>query len=295
MKDDNLNINYLDNINIKFLEHILKELPSNIFFKDKDCKYVFATHYWRHLKVDDSNTWDIKGKTDLEIRKDTENAKKSLETDKRIIETGVGETYIIEINQDNIIEYLEIIKNPVYDSNGNIMGIVGLINDVTEKVLQEKKLEYMARQDQLTGLYNRSYLEYFYKNENKENIYPLSIIVADCNRLKLINDNYGHIVGDEYIKKSASIMRIALPDSSYVFRIGGDEFLALVPNTDKEKATKYVNKMNELCKSIKVKEETISVAYGINTVTSFKDDLSKDIAEADKSMYIVKEKMHSEM
>ena len=69
-----------DNVNIdwEFIETILKELPSNIYFKDTQCRYLFCTHYWNHIVHDDTEAWSIRGKTDMEIRKDKENARKAL-------------------------------------------------------------------------------------------------------------------------------------------------------------------------------------------------------------------------
>ena len=151
-------------IDYDLFKKILKEIPSNIFFKDREGRYVFSTHYWRHLQGAEDPSWDIAGKTDLEIRKDKENAKLAMEQDREIIRTGKGVSYVIEVNQDGVKEYLELIKNPVRDDDGNIIGIVGLINNVTEKILLKKKLEKFAHTDMLTGLFNRHYLDDWISN-----------------------------------------------------------------------------------------------------------------------------------
>lgn len=280
---------------LKMLETILQEIPSNIFFKDKECRYVFATHYWRHLKRDEDNeNWDIKGKTDLEIRKDVENAKHAYEMDKQILETGKGITYITKIEQDGITEYLELIKNPVFDETGQVIGIVGLINDVTEKVLLEQKLEALATKDQLTGLYNRSYLDRWIKEINSKELYPLSIIFADCNHLKQINDEYGHIAGDKYITTTVEVMKNNLPENSYLFRIGGDEFLVLLPNTDESLTKKYIEEIKQLCSRININQQELSVAFGSKTIDEYVDDLLPYIELADNEMYQNKIKMHKQ-
>lgn len=166
-------------IDYDLFKKISREIPSNIFFKDTECRYVFATHYWRHLNRDGDSSWDIAGKTDLDIRKDKENALLAMEQDKEILKTGKGVSYVIEVNQDGYTEYLELIKNPVRDDDGKIIGIVGLINDVTEKVKLEKELENYARTDLLTGLFNRHYLEYWLVNSLNTGLYPLCVISAD--------------------------------------------------------------------------------------------------------------------
>lgn len=85
-----------DNANIdwEFIETILKELPSNIYFKDTQCRYLFCTHYWNHIVHDDTEAWSIRGKTDMEIRKDKENARKAYEEDKKLLKTGIGCKYV---------------------------------------------------------------------------------------------------------------------------------------------------------------------------------------------------------
>lgn len=290
--------NYFDNLDLdKFdgnlLENILKELPSNIFLKDRECRYIFATHYWRHLKIDkDVNNWNIKGKTDLEIRKDAENAKKAYEIDKQIIETGMGVTYTIKIEQDNITEYLEVIKKPVFDSNSNVIGIVGLINDVTQKVIQENQLQTLANIDHLTGLFNRCYLDSWLKNLKDESLYPITLIMADCNNLKKINDENGHLFGDEYIKKSASIMKAVLPEKSLIFRMGGDEFLCILPNCNNKMVKSYIKQMDNFASSIIIGGKKISISFGSSTMENNTFDFTSSLEKADNEMYKEKKIKH---
>ena len=67
----------------KLLSRVLEQLPVNIFFKDTECRYVFASHYWRHIKHGNKEEWSIAGKTDLEIRVD-KNTKKKWKKNERI-------------------------------------------------------------------------------------------------------------------------------------------------------------------------------------------------------------------
>lgn len=88
------------------IEKILKQLPSNIFLKDNEARYIFATKYWHHLKKTDDPNWSIRRKIDPEIRKDKQNAIEAHKKDLEIIETGKGMTYTIEINEDGVQEFL---------------------------------------------------------------------------------------------------------------------------------------------------------------------------------------------
>lgn len=276
------------------LKRILKEVPSNIFFKDNQCRYVFATHYWRHLKQE-GDDWDIAGKTDLEIRKDKENAKLAYEQDQHILKTGKGVNYVIEVDQDGITEYLELIKNPVRDDEGNVIGIVGLINNITEKVRLEKELEMYARTDMLTGLFNRRYLDYWIMHSVNTGLYPLCVISADCNRLKHINDTYGHVVGDELIRLATSLFRVGLPEKTVMFRMGGDEFVMMLPNTTAAECEDAIANMKNLGKGMCIKGEHLSVSFGYCEVTNATLDIMTAINIADKKMYEDKLLSHQDL
>ncbi|MCI7805021.1 MAG: GGDEF domain-containing protein [Oscillospiraceae bacterium] len=271
-----------------FMEMILKELPSNIFFKDTECRYLFATHYWNHIEHDESENWTIRGKTDLEIRKDKENARLAYEQDKKILETGVGCNYVIEVCLEGKTEYLEIFKNPVRDKNNEIIGIVGLINNVTERITLQKQLEAYAQTDIMTGLYNRRFFENWVENEIKSHMFPISIISADCDGLKIINDTYGHYAGDELIRMSAFLFKTKMPEDSLKFRLGGDEFLIVLPGTDEETVDNYVKEMKSAAKSFNIQGSPLSISYGISTINEACDDFMNAVKIADKEMYAEK-------
>ena len=272
-------------VDYDLFKRILKEIPSNIFFKDTECRYIFSTHYWRHLQGAEDPSWDIAGKTDLEIRKDKENAKLAMEQDREIIRTGKGTRYVIEINQEGKTEFLELIKNPVRDDNGKIIGIVGLINDVTEKVLLERKLEMYARTDMLTGLYNRRYLDYWIKHSLNKDLFPLCVISADSDGLKFVNDSFGHVVGDELIRLTVSLFRIALPEKSVMFRMGGDEFFIVLPNTTQAECDKYIDDMRVMSRALLLKGRPIGVSFGSGELASSSQSLFDAMETADKRMY----------
>ena len=280
-------------IDYDLFKRILKEIPSNIFFKDTECRYVFSTHYWRHLKGAEDPSWDIAGKTDLEIRKDKDNERLAMEQDREIMRTGKGTSYVIEINQDGVTEFLELIKNPVRNEDGDIIGIVGLINDVTEKMMLEKKLEKYAHTDMLTGLFNRYYLDEWIANSMKSEMYPLCIISADCDGLKKINNSYGHAVGDEFLRLTASLFRVELPEKAVMFRMGGDEFLIILPNTTQDECKKYIDGMNENSQSLHLKGMPICISFGSCEVTSPSLSFTKAMELADKRMYMDKNTKHA--
>lgn len=266
------------------LEGILSKLPSNIYLKDAEGKYIFATHYWHHLDHGDDENWTIRGKTDYEIRKDKENALMAMEKDKEIIATGKGAKYVIEINTDNTLEYFEIIKEAVYNADGRIIGIVGLINDVTHRELLQKELNRLALIDQLTGLKNRNCFLRDIENFDRAD-FPLAFGIIDCNDLKIVNDTYGHEVGDEYIKIAGIVLKLSLPKSSKVYRIGGDEFIVTIPNTSEEQIEQLAKNFDAKSKTYSVNSIDLSIAYGFAMANSPDENLKQVLDEADKRMY----------
>lgn len=276
------------------IENILKNLPFIIFFKDTEGKYVFSTKYWDQLNTDNNDpNWTIRGKTDLEVRKDIENAKLAHEMDLKIMETKESVNYVIHFTENDFDQYLELHKNPVFDDNGKVIGIVGLVSDVTVREKQRLLLEEMAIYDKLTGMFNRSYYETIIEEKIEDKMFPLTILVVDCNSLKRINDTFGHRAGDTYIKKTANLLNICLPDESFRCRIGGDEFVCLIPELSKKEAIKYYKRLGKMSKASKFKDTNISISYGMITINKG-DSIRKAIKEADERMYEMKRKYHKE-
>ena len=98
----------------------------------------------------------------------------------------------------------------------------------------KKKLREQAITDALTGLYNRAYLDEFIKT-HRDDCYPLAIISADCDGLQGNKRYIWAYCGDEYIKATVSLFKMVLPQECILFRMGGDEFLALLPSVSEEK------------------------------------------------------------
>lgn len=274
-----------DSASFMEIEKMLKELPSNIYLKDNKGRYIFATHYWHHIEHDDDPDWTIRGKTDVDIRKDKENAENAMKADMELLKTGKGTDYIIEINTDGIQEFMEVIKRPVRDNKGNITGIIGLINNVTEQELLKRKLEEKAHMDELTGVGNRHGFEYYIETQPIGEMLPVCIISADCNDLKYINDTYGHLVGDEYIRMTALLIRTVLPANSRLFRTGGDEFIIVIPFADHDTAQEHIKRLKNEEKLFIMKEKPISISYGASCMEEPGDDIYKHIEIADGRMY----------
>lgn len=274
----------MDQQSLKFIERVLGALPSNIYFKDNQCRYVFHTRYWDHFEEGSDND-SIRGKTDLEVRRNKDNALKAYESDKRVVETGEGCTYIVEERSGGKKQFLQIIKRPVRDDEGNIIGIAGLINDVTEAESMRRQLESFAQTDVMTGLFNRRYFEKWLVDVRDEGSYPLSVVVADLDHLKKHNDEFGHRSGDELISTAALLLKSALPEGSFACRVGGDEFTVVMPKTTAEQARAYIEQVRLIMDKVSVHGRPVSISLGLATSASPDEPIAAVLDKADEGMY----------
>ena len=276
---------------ISFVERMLAELPSCIYLKDRECRYVFSTHYWTHLNAEGED-WTIRGKTDLDILKDKDNARLAMEQDRKIIETGIGSTYTIKEHTESGAEYLKIIKRPVRDENGDVIGIIGLINDVTEKEELRMRWERSAHTDSLTGLSNRCHFDDV-KDSFAPWQYPIAVVMADCDNLKLVNDSMGHAAGDTYLRSAAVVLRSSMTSDAMLFRVGGDEFIILMPNTTEKEAEACIESARQLAAQMKLGDMPLSMSYGLSMLASKCDLTERAVEAADRRMYQEKRLHHA--
>ncbi len=120
---------------------------------------------------------------------------------------------------------------------------------------------------------------------DSERHFPISVIMADLNGLKLVNDTYGHSAGDEMLQKAADILRYTCRSVDIIARLGGDEFVIFLPNTSRRVAKVIVERINQKCKNIFVKEMPVSLAQGVAVKDSFEKNMVETLCEAESNMY----------
>ncbi|HSW35969.1 MAG TPA: diguanylate cyclase [Candidatus Limnocylindrales bacterium] len=181
----------------------------------------------------------------------------------------------------------EFSVTPVLSKDGRIKGFRGVVRDVSARLQLEEKLKHLSLHDHLTGLYNRAYFEDELKRLSGSREYPMSIISIDVNGLKEVNDTMGHAMGDELIKACANALKQSLRTSDVLARVGGDEFVVLLPRTDAKTGLEIVRRMHNqvVISNRENKQLTLSIAIGIATAENETHKLDETYIEADKRMY----------
>jgi diguanylate cyclase (GGDEF)-like protein len=157
-----------------------------------------------------------------------------------------------------------------------------------------KKLQINAATDALTGLYNRRLFdEYCDKELNRAKRYgqQLAIVILDMHQLKQVNDRYGHLRGDQVLQLAATTLRKTLRASDFAFRIGGDEFALLLPQTEPEQA-------EVLCRRVRAQYEAdakpmqldvaVTLDFGVAVLPQDGDQKSVLLGLADQRLYTLK-------
>jgi len=148
-----------------------------------------------------------------------------------------------------------------------------------------KKVFYLNHNDVLTGLFNRNYFEVQQKNLNSNSVLPISVIMADINELKIVNDALGHLTGDEMLKLAASAIRSACRNEDIQIRWGGDEFLVLLKNTNSDIARQMASKIKHACDKESIGTIHLNVSLGWDTKSDQSYPLSSAIKNAEDMMY----------
>ena len=188
--------------------------------------------------------------------------------------TGGDFPMVFRLNQQVIVDAREV-----------TLGSIAVLTDVTENWMLLEKLEEKAGVDCLTGLANRRSYEGAKERLDAPEHLPLSVIMCDVNGLKQVNDNLGHDYGDAMIRAVARILERECPPKKFIARIGGDEFIYLLPRTELGEADSLMESICEAMASCDDNTFSLSVAIGTATKYNKDDNLDDIIALADSRMY----------
>ncbi|HZK71970.1 MAG TPA: transporter substrate-binding domain-containing protein, partial [Clostridia bacterium] len=206
----------------RLITSLLDAIPDIFFYKNKKGEYLGCNLEFQ--KFVGKPKHEIIGKTDFELFS-SENAASSRENDKLVMdaEEPYNNEEILTYPNGEII-FIDMLKAPYTDADSNIIGIIGIGRDISERKRNEEEVLYLGYHDQLTNLYNRRFYEEEMSRLDVKRNLPLTVAIGDVNGLKLINDSFGHGVGDNLLLRVAEVLKCNCRADDIISRFGGDEF-----------------------------------------------------------------------
>jgi diguanylate cyclase (GGDEF)-like protein/PAS domain S-box-containing protein len=199
--------------------------------------------------------------------------------------------------KDGTFFYNELYVAPVLDDSGNLKHFVGIQNDVTERRMLEEELSYRAFHDALTGLPNRRLfmdrLENALARAGRRGE-SVSVLFMDIDDFKMINDEGGHLTGDEILTVVANRLKECLRPGDTICRMGGDEFVLMLENTGKDEISGLLERIiGALQAPIELGERSISLTGSLGVAVAPPGEARRHspedlLREADNAMYRVK-------
>ncbi|MBU3914348.1 GGDEF domain-containing protein [bacterium] len=208
---------------------------------------------------------------------------RAIDTSKTPADLGLSDTMILE---KNIAQIIDKVEDP---------SIVRKISDLKSSFMEQKeKLTDLAYRDKLTKLYNRGYFDNRLKEEwvrAKRYKRNLSLIMIDIDFFKKFNDTYGHQKGDEVLSTVAAILQNSIRFNDLAARYGGEEMVAVLPETDLEKATIVAEKIRRNVQELVKKEAGVetTISLGVACYSVKNDSPEKILKAADDALYRAKE------
>ena len=200
-------------------------------------------------------------------------------------------SFVVSIFTDDLKEY-----HRIQDISKDIKNYFDAAKPVLESKFLMKKLKESSLKDALTGLYNRRFLENFIEKFTKQadrSEISYAVMMIDIDFFKMVNDSYGHDVGDSVIKELGFVLKTSIRASDIAIRYGGEEFLVLLYNPNKEKVIDIAQTISDKFKSIEFQAGNASfkktLSIGIAYYPEQAESIWQAIKFADTALYVAKE------
>jgi diguanylate cyclase (GGDEF)-like protein/PAS domain S-box-containing protein len=175
---------------------------------------------------------------------------------------------------------------PVRSPAGEVIAGMAVVQDITPRKRLEDNLRYLSAHDPLTNLFNRLYFEEEMARLAKGRYFPVSVVSADVDGLKGINDRLGHAAGDELLRQAAEVLRISFRPGDVVARIGGDEFAVLLPGASAEAGEAVLTRVRRNENAYSAREDRPAVHFSLGLATAEEgQSLAETLRLADSRMY----------
>ena len=169
--------------------------------------------------------------------------------------------------------------------DGEFVAAYGIYSDITERKRHHEKLQFLSMHDALTNLYNRAFFDESLIRLDTSRQLPVTIVMADINGLKLVNDAFGHSVGDQLLVRTADVLKGVCRSEDIVCRLGGDEFAIIFPLTHEEVAEKICVRIKNACANTDDLPIPLSISLGVATKGSMNENIHEIIKIAEERMY----------
>ena len=177
------------------------------------------------------------------------------------------------------------VSSGLFFTTGTSFLLLFIRNKKIEIINRFNYLQNISYHDRLTGLYNRRFLLEEINRFRAEN-YPAALVFVDIDNLKQINDDYGHLIGDQAIIKTAEVLNNLTRKEDIVARIGGDEFIVFLSNTNANEAEYFCSRIENLCCKVNNQSEfKFSCSNGFTIINNKNNNLDEAINRADSEMY----------
>ena len=276
------------------IDKVLDLIPIPIFIKDISGRYIACNSAYE--LTSGQSRKEMIGKTVYDLWT-KEQADLFFLKDKELFDSPGFQKYQADISASFGSQCIvEFHKSTFENSYGQVVGLLGAIFDITEKTLLERELKKLSEIDDLTGLTNRrSGRNLLDQVLIQSQINKDSFIVAmlDIDDFKMINDRYGHSVGDDVLKKVNTITSRVLRDSDIILRQGGEEFVLCFPKTSLSKSLVALERIRHLFESenilvLKDQNISITVSIGVSVYPQHGVSIEALIVASDNAMYQAK-------
>ncbi len=273
------------------LKTIIDTAPIRVFWKDKDLRYLGCNPAFAK-DAGAASAQDVIGKDDYQLAWKTE-AEHYQADDRLVMASGIPKLSFDELQtlSDGSGIWLRKSKVPLKNEADETIGILGVYEDITEHKRSEERIHYLANFDSLTGLPNRTQLNGHFNRARglaRRSNGHLALMFLDLDHFKDINDTLGHSIGDALLIELANRLRLVLRSEDTVTRLGGDEFILLLPGVDAPGAASVAQKLlDAIAQSYRIEhyDLILTASIGIAVYPGDGEDLEALSKSADIAMY----------